>query len=64
MKVCTVTHTVPSFGEIPTGSLWADDSPYLVEVDCFADVDEEPAPVKPKPAVRKFGAKPAPVEET
>ena len=58
MKICTTTHTVPSFGEIPKGSLWADDSPYVVEADLFRDVhDEKPAPVK-KPPVRKFGEKP------
>lgn len=60
MKVCTVTHTVPSFGTIPVGSLWADDSPYVVDADCFADVEVDPLPVKPKTPVRKFGAKPAP----
>lgn len=55
MKVCTETHFAPSFGEIPAGSLWADDSPYLVDESKFAPVEEAPAaPVKRKP-VRKFG---------
>lgn len=61
MKICTTTHRVPSFGEIPEGSLWADDSPYVVEADLFRDVlDEKPAqPVKPKKrAPRKFGQHP------
>ncbi len=44
MKVCISTHTVPSFGEIPAGSLWEDESPFVVEADCFADVDATPAP--------------------
>lgn len=44
VKVCISTHTVPSFGEIPAGSLWEDESPYVVEADCFADVDATPAP--------------------
>ena len=59
MKVCTETHHDPSFGEIPAGSLWADDSPFVVESDKFADVYDE-APVAPakKPATRKFAAKP------
>lgn len=62
MKVCITTHAHPSFGEIPVGSLWADDSPYVVEPDHFADVaDEAPAPPKPK-VTRKFGQKPAPEE--
>lgn len=30
MKICTKTHVNPSFGEIPKGSLWADDSPYII----------------------------------
>lgn len=38
MKVCVETHRVASFGEIPEGSLWADDSPYLEDASKFADV--------------------------
>lgn len=55
MKICTTEHTVASFGVIPVGSLWADDSPYLSEETSgnFADVvAPEPEPPKPKP-VRK-----------
>jgi len=57
MKVCTETHHVASFGEIPAGSLWADDSPFVVESDKFAEVPTagEAAPVKPP--LRKFNAK-------
>lgn len=58
MKVCTVTHTVDGFGEIPAGSLWDDDSPYAVGFDKFADItgfDTQPLPVKRAP-VRKFKA--------
>lgn len=62
MKRCTQTHTVASFGEIPAGSLWADDSPYAIEADCFEPVDDTPAPAKVRKPVRKF-AQPAPTTE-
>ena len=42
MKVCTRAHVCPSFGPIPEGSLWDDESPYVVDVECFADVKPEP----------------------
>lgn len=45
MKVCITAHTSPLFGEIPVGSLWADDSPYVLDdfADCFAAVlDDKP----------------------
>jgi hypothetical protein len=29
MKVCTKEHVDPTFGVIPVGSLWEDDSPYV-----------------------------------
>jgi hypothetical protein len=50
MKVCIETHLVAAFGEIPEGSLWDDDSPYLVDESKFVDVDDppEPEPAKPK----------------
>ena len=59
MKRCVEEHTVPAFGTIPAGSLWADDSPFLVEPAKFVDVDApEPAPKPVKKApVRKFGEK-------
>lgn len=53
MKVCISTHTVPSFGEIPAGSLWDDESPFVVEADCFADVDAAPAEAPASQYVRK-----------
>lgn len=59
MKVCVTAHVSPLFGEIPQGSLWADDSPYLLDdfADCFADVlDEKPEPEASPPA-RKFKPK-------
>lgn len=65
MKVCTVTHRVDGFGEIPAGSLWDDDSPYAVGFDRFADCtgfDSQPPPVPRKAPVRKFAAKPVEVE--
>jgi len=55
MKRCIQTHVVKSFGEIPEGSLWADDSEYVTDLDLFEDVDETPQPVRKKPPVRKFG---------
>ena len=57
MKVCTKTHDVVGFGTVPAGSLWADDSPYVVDADCFVEVhDEKPAAAAVKP-VRKLGQK-------
>lgn len=53
MKRCVEEHTVPSFGVIPVGSLWEDDSPYVVEAGKFVDADA-PDP-KPKPARNKKG---------
>ena len=58
MKVCTIAHHVPTFGDIPEGSLWADDSPYVVELDKFADVYEEKPPAPKKKPARKFGQYP------
>ena len=65
MKRCIEEHTVASFGVIPVGSLWADDSPFLSAdtAACFepaAGIVAEPV-VKPKP--RKFGTKPNPEGE-
>ena len=62
MKRCTQEHHAPGFGTIPVGSLWADDSPYAVEAECFEDVDapavdDEPVKPKRKPPTRKFGEK-------
>lgn len=65
MKVCIETHVAPGFGEIPAGSLWADDSPHAQDADKFAEADTPPPVVKPKRATRKFVEKAAsaPVEE-
>lgn len=63
MKRCITPHHVTSFGAIPVGSLWADDSPFLTDENAgyFVDVDdsppEPPAPKKKKAAARKFGQK-------
>jgi hypothetical protein len=51
VKVCISSHELPEFGVIPAGSLWDDESPYVVEADCFADVGDEPEP-KPKKGSR------------
>lgn len=59
MKRCITTHTVTTFGEVPAGSLWDDDSPFLTDETAgyFVDADEPvPEPDKPKP-VRKFKPK-------
>jgi len=61
MKRCVTPHHVTSFGEIPVGSLWADDSPFLTDENAgyFVHVEETPAE-EPKPQpVRKFGKKAA-----
>ena len=39
MLRCIHAHTVDSFGDIPVGSLWADDSPYVTNLAHFVDVD-------------------------
>ena len=64
MKRCTQTHTVPGFGEIPEGSLWAADSPYVLDdnADKFTEVDVTPPPVVRRKPVRKFGQPAATVE--
>jgi len=54
MKVCTVEHDAPGFGTVPGGSLWDDDSPYVIAADCFADVADKPVAVA-KRVTRKFG---------
>ena len=53
MKRCVKAHDAAGFGQIPVGSLWDDDSPYITDdnADCFADV-AEPADDEPKPAKR------------
>ena len=40
MKRCIKAHTVAAFGEIPEGSLWADDSPFIKQPKNFVDADE------------------------
>lgn len=57
MLRCITAHHVPGFGDVPTGSLWADESPYVTDVELFEVVDDDPPPVvKAKPKVtRKFG---------
>lgn len=55
MKRCTQTHNAPGFGEIPEGSIWADDSPYIGAAGCFEDVTDATPATRKKPAVRKFG---------
>ena len=59
MKVCVTAHVSPLFGEVPVGSLWADDSPYVLDdfADCFVAVLEDEVPVKPVKVVRKFSPK-------
>lgn len=52
MKRCIVEHVVPTFGTIPVGSLWEDDSPFLSDETAgnFEDVTEpDPEPVEPRP---------------
>lgn len=47
MLRCIRTHDADGFGEIPEGSLWAEDSPYVGKSDAFEQVaegdDEKPA---------------------
>lgn len=39
MKRCIKAHNVAAFGDIPVGSLWADDSPYIEDEANFVDAD-------------------------
>lgn len=52
MKRCITTHTVTTFGEIPAGSLWDDDSPFLSDETAgyFVDADAKPEPKRTKKA--------------
>jgi hypothetical protein len=59
MLRCIQAHHVDEFGDIPVGSLWEDDSPYVTDGAYFVDAatpapEEEPAP---RP-VKKTAAKP------
>lgn len=49
MKRCHTTHHVQAFGEIPAGSLWDDDSPYITDdnADMFDDANK-PEPKRTK----------------
>ncbi len=50
MKICIEGHHVPSFGTIPEGSLWDDDSPYIGDAAKFADAREDDETVPDEPA--------------
>lgn len=52
MKRCVETHVAPGFGEIPAGSLWDDDSPYITNTAAFVDVVETAAAAAPRKATR------------
>jgi hypothetical protein len=55
MRRCIETHVNDKFGEIPAGSVWRDDSPYVDSVR-FVDVDAKPEPPEPAPRkVRQLG---------
>lgn len=41
MKVCKKEHIVEGFGLVPAGSLWDDDSPYLVKAGNFAKAKDQ-----------------------
>jgi hypothetical protein len=55
MKRCTIEHHVDEFGTIPAGSLWADDSHFIVQPDKFEDVPEADPGLAP--LSRKFGSR-------
>jgi hypothetical protein len=44
MKRCIEAHHVATFGDIPVGSLWADDSPYVTDDALFVDADAPEVP--------------------
>ena len=51
MKRCIEAHHVAAFGDIPAGSLWADDSPYITDESLFTAADV-PEPVDETPVKR------------
>lgn len=53
MLRCIEAHHVDAFGDIPVGSLWADDSPYVTDASKFVDADVKPEPAKKSAASRK-----------
>lgn len=58
MKRCIEAHTVAAFGDIPVGSLWDDDSPYITDESKFTDArTPEPEPEIEKRPVKKSAAK-------
>jgi len=56
MKRCIKAHTVAGFGDIPQGSLWDDDSPYITDESMFVDADT-PEPEPELRPVKKSAAK-------
>lgn len=52
MLRCVREHEAPGFGTVPVGSLWVDDSEYVVDRSAFVDAD-----AKPKAATKKAAAK-------
>ena len=58
MKRCIEAHAVASFGEIPVGSLWDDDSPHITDESKFATVDAPTDETPTKRPVKKSAAKP------
>ena len=71
MKRCTQDHEVQAFGAIPVGSLWDDDSPFVLDehadkfetvaVAAAADdaVDDDEPPVDEPPVEKPARQKPA-----
>jgi hypothetical protein len=57
MKRCTIEHHVDAFGTIPAGSLWDDDSHFIVDPHLFEDVPEPDPGLAP--LSRKFGTRKA-----
>ena len=58
MKRCITEHTVDGFGVIPVGSLWADDSTYLLDDNAGNfEVVAEPEPEPVKQPLRKSNLK-------
>lgn len=53
MLRCVREHEADGFGTIPKGSLWDDESPYVVERDAFVDADAKPKKAAAKRAAEK-----------
>ena len=53
MLRCVREHEAEGFGVIPVGSLWADDSEFVLDRSAFVDADAKPKRAAAKQAATK-----------